>query len=145
MSRVLVSCELGTVEVDLEEDDVVGVVDEPLASPDTPTVDLPLVLTADAHGSTVVAVVDRRPPLVVSHDGGATWREAGAGLGPGVAVAISPSHPDLVLYATEERLHLSRDGGRFWHALSVELPAITAVAFVDGGAESSEREETEER
>lgn len=145
MSRVLVSCELGTVEVDLDDDDVVGLVDEAFPAPATTTVHLPLVVAADAHGSTVVAVVDRRPPLVVSHDGGATWREAGAGLGPGVAVAISPTHPDLVLYATEERLHLSRDGGRFWQALSVELPAITAVAFADHGEESSELEETEER
>ena len=145
MSRILVSCELGTVEVDLDEDDVVGIVDEPFSEPAAPIVDLPLVVAADAHGSTVVAVVDRRPPLVVSHDGGATWREAGAGLGSGVAVAISPSHPDLVLYATEERLHVSRDGGRFWHALSVELPAITAVAFDDRGEEPTELEETEER
>jgi hypothetical protein len=66
-----------------------------------PDLGLPLVVAAAAHGSTVVAVVDRRPPLVVSSDGGATWREAGAGLGPGVAVAISPEHPDVVLYATE--------------------------------------------
>jgi len=130
MSTALVACELGTVEVDLDEDEVVGLVDEPLTPPTGTAVDLPLVVASDAHGSTVVAVVDRRPPLVVSHDGGATWREAGAGLRPGVAVAISPSHPDLVLYATEERLHLSRDGGRFWQALTVELPEITAVAFV---------------
>ncbi len=94
-----------------------------------PPVDLPLVVAAAAHGSTVVAVVDRRPPHMVSHDGGATWREAGAGLRPGVAVAVSPDHPDVVLYATEERLHVSRDGGRFWQALAVELPGITAVAF----------------
>jgi len=92
-------------------------------------VDLPLVVAAAAHGSTVVAVVDRRPPLVVSNDGGITWREAGAGLGSGVAVAISPEHPDLVAFATAERLYVSRDGGRFWTALAVELPAITAVAF----------------
>ena len=78
-----------------------------------------------------MAVVDRRPPLVVSNDGGSTWREAGAGLAPGTAIAISPDDPDLVLYATAERLHLSRDGGRFWQALSVELPGITAVALVD--------------
>jgi hypothetical protein len=62
-------------------------------------------------------------------DGGVTWREAGAGLGPGVAVGISPEHPDLVAFATAERLYVSRDGGRFWTALAVELPAITAVAF----------------
>ncbi len=131
MSRALVACALGTVEVDLDEDEVVGIVDEDLPSAPPPDVDLPLVVSAAAHGSTVIAVVDRRPPLVVSHDGGTSWREAGAGLRPGVAVAISPEHPDLVIYATEERLHLSRDGGRFWHALSVELPAITAVSFAD--------------
>ena len=131
MTRALVACDLGTVEVDLDEDEVVAVVDEPLIPEPRPDIDLPLVVAAASHGSTVIAVLDRRPPLVVSHDGGATWREAGAGLRPGVAVAISPDHPDLVLYATDERLHLSRDGGRFWHALGVELPGITAVAFDD--------------
>jgi len=147
MSTALVACELGTVEVDLDEDEVVGLVDEPLEPASGAAVDLPLVVAADEHGSTVVAIVQRRPPLVVSHDGGATWREAGSGLGPGVAVAISPSHPDLVLYATAERLHVSRDGGRFWQALSVELPEITAVAFADdvGVGGSAEPEETEER
>ena len=56
---------------------------------------------------------------------------AGAGLAPGTAVAISPDDPDAVLYATTERLYVSRDGGRFWHALSIELPDITAVTLVD--------------
>jgi hypothetical protein len=131
VTRAFVACDLGTVEVDLDEDEVVAVVDETLIPEPRPDIDLPLVVAAASHGSTVIAVLDRRPPLVVSHDGGATWREAGAGLRPGVAVAISPDHPDLVLYATDERLHLSRDGGRFWHALGVELPGITAVAFDD--------------
>lgn len=129
MSRALVECELGTVEVDLDDEEVVAIVDEPLPPSPRPEVDLPLLVAAAAHGSTLVAIVDRRPPLVVSHDGGSTWREAGAGLRPGVDVAISPEHPDLVLYATKERLHVSRDGGRFWHALPLELPGITAVSF----------------
>ena len=128
--RALVACVLGTAEVDLAEDEVVEITDEPVDAPAL-ALDLPLLVAAAAHGSTVVAVVDRRPPLVVSNDGGATWREAGAGLGPGTAIAISPDDPDLVLYATAERLHLSRDGGRFWQALSVELPGITAVTLVD--------------
>jgi hypothetical protein len=127
--RALVACALGTAEVDLDEEEVVEIADDELERTPSPDLDLPLVVAAAAHGSTVVAVVDRRPPLVVSSDGGATWREAGAGLGPGVAVAISPEHPDIVLYATQERLHLSRDGGRFWQALAVELPGITGVAF----------------
>ncbi|HSC91999.1 MAG TPA: hypothetical protein VLA98_11330 [Solirubrobacteraceae bacterium] len=129
MTSVVVECAIGTVEVDLDEDEVVDDSAVPVPPASLPAVDLPLVVAAAAHGSTVIAVVDRRPPLVVSNDGGLTWREAGAGLRPGVAVAISPDHPDLVVYATSERLHVSRDGGRFWTALTVELPEITAVAF----------------
>ena len=131
MSTALVACALGTAEIDLEEEDLVGLSDEPLEPAPMPHVDLPLVVAAAASGSTVVAIVDRRPPLVVSNDGGTTWREAGAGLGRGVAIAISSDHPDLVLFATAERLHVSRDGGRFWAALEVELPEITGVALVD--------------
>jgi hypothetical protein len=128
MTRLLVACALGTVAVDVDEEEDAELVDEEVVV-DPPDVGLLLVVSAAAHGSTVIAVVDRRPPLVVSNDSGLTWREAGAGLGRGVAVAISPEHPDLVVFATEERLHVSRDGGRFWTALSVELPSITAIAF----------------
>lgn len=131
MTTALVACSLGTAVVDLEDEDVLGISDEPLDPVLEPVVDLPLVVAAAASGSTVVAIVDRRPPLVVSNDGGTTWREAGAGLGRGVALAISPEHPDLVLFATSERLHVSRDGGRFWAALEIELPEITAVAVLD--------------
>lgn len=128
MSRLLVACALGTVAVDVDEQEDAELVDDVVVA-DVPEVELPLVVAAAAHGSTVVAVVDRRPPLVVSNDNGITWREAGAGLGSGVAVTISPEHPDLVAFATAERLYVSRDGGRFWTALAVELPSITAVAF----------------
>jgi hypothetical protein len=128
MNRLLVACALGTVAVDVDDEEDAELVDDEVVVAE-PDVDLPLVVAAAAHGSTVVAVVDRRPPLVVSNDGGLTWRETGAGLGRGVAVAISPAHPDLVAFATAERVHVSRDGGRFWTALSVELPSITAVAF----------------
>ncbi|HWO81032.1 hypothetical protein [Gaiella sp.] len=129
MTNVLVECAIGTVEVDLDEDEVVDDDAAPAAPASPPAVELPLLVAAAAHGSTVIAVVDRRPPLVVSNDGGLTWREAGSGLGPGVAVAISPDHPDVIVYATSERLHVSRDGGRFWTALTVELPEITSVGF----------------
>jgi hypothetical protein len=128
--RALVACELGTAEIDVDDEALVEITDEPLPVSPLLDIDLPLLLATAAHGSTIVAVVDRRPPLVVSNDGGATWREAGAGLGPGTAVAISPDHPDDMLFATAERLHVSHDGGRFWHALAIELPGITAVALV---------------
>ena len=98
-------------------------------TPERLELDLPLLVAAAAAGSTVVAVVDRRPPLVVSHDAGRTWRESGGGLPKGNAVAIDPANPDRMLYAARNRLFLSQDGGRFWHALVLELPEITAVAF----------------
>src|SRR5581483_3233435 len=100
-----------------------------LEPPPQPAVSLPRVVAAAAAGSTVVAVVDLRPPLVVSHDGGRTWRESGRGLPRGAAVAVSQDDPDLVLYAARNRLYLSRDGGRFWQALALELPEITALAL----------------
>ena len=92
--------------------------------------ELPRVVAAASCGSTVVAVVDRRPPLAVSHDAGRTWRESGGGLPAGAAVAIDEDNPDRILYAARNRLYVSEDGGRFWRALPPELPAIEAVAFV---------------
>jgi hypothetical protein len=97
--------------------------------PDVP-LSLPRVIAAAQSGSTVVAVVDRRPPLVVSYDAGVTWTETGGGLPPGRAVAIAADDPDLVLFAARNRLYLSRDGARFWRALAVELPEIETVALL---------------
>ncbi|MDQ5820971.1 MAG: hypothetical protein M3540_05985, partial [Actinomycetota bacterium] len=114
-------------EVDLDEEELLGFsADERLQRTDV-SVSLPLVVAAAAAGSTVVAIVDRRPPLAVSHDAGRTWRERGGGLPRGVAVAIAEDDPDIVLYAARNRLFLSRDGGRFWRALTLELPEILAV------------------
>ena len=86
-------------------------------------------LTPTQVKATILASGDAKPPLMVSHDAGLTWRDAGRGLPPGFAVAISPDDPDVVLYGARNRLYLSRDGGRFWSGLAPELPEITAVAF----------------
>jgi hypothetical protein len=94
-----------------------------------PALSLPRVVASAAAGSTIVAVVDTKPPIVVSHDSGVTWRESGRGLPAGRSVAISADDPDLILYAARNRLYLSRDGGRFWHGLALELPEIEAVAL----------------
>jgi photosystem II stability/assembly factor-like uncharacterized protein len=77
----------------------------------------------------VIAVVARRPPLVVSNDAGRTWREAGGGLPPGRAIAIAGDDPDHVVFAARNRLYESRDGGVFWRALTIELPKIDAVSL----------------
>ncbi len=95
----------------------------------SPALSLPRVIAAAQVGATVVAVVDTKPPMVVSHDGGRTWRESGRGLPAGRAVAISTDDPDVVLYAARNRLYLSEDGGRFWRGLAVELPEIEAVSL----------------
>lgn len=120
----------GLFTLDLETEEVLGLdVDEHLPAPGPVEVPLPGVIAAAARGSTRIAVVDRRPPLVVSYDAGVTWTESGGGLPAGRAVAIDDDNPDLVLFAARNRLFLSRDGGRFWQALTPELPEIRAVAF----------------
>jgi hypothetical protein len=126
--NALVTTKDGTWLVDLETEELVTSVGAPV-TPEQLELELPLLVGAAAAGSTVVAVVDRRPPLVVSHDAGRTWHESGGGLPKGIAVAIDDTNPDRMLYAARNRLFLSQDGGRFWHALVLELPEITAVAF----------------
>ena len=128
--KALVQTALGVLVVDLESEEVVDE-DGPDTLPgvEPAGVELPKLVAGARHGSAVVAVVDRRPPLLVSHDAGLTWREAGAGLPPGRAVAIAPDDPDTMLFAGRERLYVSRDGGRFWQVLAIELPEISAVAF----------------
>jgi len=87
-----------------------------------------LLRDVDASGPSVAVLVARRPPLLVSHDGGITWAERGAGLPPGQAVAFG-STPDDLLYGARNRLYVSGDGGTFWRALGVELPQILDVAW----------------
>jgi hypothetical protein len=118
----------GVFEVDLDEEELLDfTADERLERPATPKLSLPLVVAVAAVGATIVAIVDRRPPLAISHDAGRTWRERGGGLPRGVALAIDEDDPDVVLFAARNRLFLSRDGGRFWRALTLELPEILGV------------------
>ena len=118
----------GVFEVDLEEELVLGASAVEVEPQEVP-LSLPLVIAAAASGSTVIAVVDRRPPLAVSNDAGRTWREAGGGLPPGRAIAIDEDDPDHVVYAARNRLYESTNGGVFWRALTPELPEIEAVAL----------------
>jgi hypothetical protein len=129
--RAAIETAAGVVIVDLDEEEVVELQhDATLTPPEDLCVGLPLVVTADRSGPLIVAIVARRPPLVVSRDAGSTWREIGSGLPPGRAVAISPEHPDLILFAGESRLYVSRDGGRFWHALAIELDDVRAAVWL---------------
>jgi hypothetical protein len=129
--HALVATGLGVVLVDLDGEEVIGEAPDELPVDPDAGVSLPRLVAAARQGSTVVAVVDRKPPLLVSYDAGTTWRESGAGLPAGRCVAISPDHPDHVLYATSSRLYLSEDGGRFWRSLAPELEDVRAIAWAD--------------
>ena len=120
-----VDTEFGAFAVDLETEEV-----EPASfagAEEGPPLALPRVIASAAAGSTIVAAVDASPPMLISHDAGTTWRESGRGLPRGRAVAIAAENPDVIVYASRNRLHFSRDGGRFWSSLAVELPEIRGV------------------
>jgi hypothetical protein len=120
----------GVVLVDVEEETVLGA-GSALPERPAPRLELPRIVATAASGSTVVAVVDRRPPLAISHDGGSTWREAGGGLPAGFAVAVAEDDPDRMLFAARNRLYVSTDGGTFWRSLAPELPDVVALAWID--------------
>jgi hypothetical protein len=124
----------GVFLVDLEDGTALGPsadgdFDPPPAPAGRPS--LPRLVAVSGAGSTVCAVVDAKPPLLVSHDAGATWRDSGRGLPAGHAVAVSTEDPDRILFAARNRLYVSTDGGRFWRSLEVELPDIENVAWAD--------------
>ena len=110
----------GVYEVDVDTDEVLGLDADATVRP----------RSADRAGDLMVVLLEGRPPLRISHDGGATWEDAGGGLPPGRAVAVHPSEEGLVLYAGRNRLYVSRNGGRFWQGLVLELPEIEAVAWL---------------
>lgn len=122
----------GVYSVDAEEERIVDFV--PGASLEEelePRVELPLLVSAARSGSTVVAVLNRRPPLAVSHDAGRTWREAGGGLPKGKTAAIDAADPDRIAFATTGRVYVSTDGGRFWRSLAPEFDEILRVGWLD--------------
>jgi photosystem II stability/assembly factor-like uncharacterized protein len=118
----------GVVEVDVDDEEVLGEIEADVQR-ERLELSIPRLVAAAAAGSTIVALVERKPPLLVSWDAGVTWNEAGGGLPPGFDVAVDPADPDRVLYAARNRLYLSTDGGRFWRSLAPELPDVEAVEW----------------
>jgi hypothetical protein len=124
---VLAATDGGTFAVDPDEGEVVAA--DRFEPAPAPRLNLPRVVAAAEAGSTVVVVVDSRPPMLVSYDAGTTWRESGRGLPAGKAVAIADWNPDILAFAARNRLYVSSNGGVFWTALPFELPEIEAVAL----------------
>ena len=123
----LVRTDGGAFAVDLEADTVEPWEAELPDDPETVVLNLPRLVAAAANGATVFAVVDARPPLLVSHDAGSTWRASGHGLPAGRAIAVAGESPDVAVFGSRNRLYVTRDGGRFWTGLTVELPELDAV------------------
>ena len=135
--RAEIGCDDGlyTVEIgeDADEDELLerdedGAVERTRPLELTPPWASGQALDLDAAGATIVLLLDRRPPLMISRDSGTTWSERGSGLPAGRAVALG-ENPDDVLYAARNRVYVSRDGGIFWRAVALELPEIRDVAW----------------
>ena len=120
----------GVVLVDVASEDLLGAGTE-VPPADVPHVDLPRVVAAARAGATIACVVERRPPLAISRDGGSTWSEAGGGLPAGFAIAVAEDDPDRMLYAARNRLFVSTNGGIFWRSLPFELPDIEGIGWLD--------------
>jgi photosystem II stability/assembly factor-like uncharacterized protein len=123
----LVATADGAFAVDLEDGTVLRA--DAFDPEPQPVLNLPRLVSAASAGATVVAVVAAKPPLLVSHDAGATWRASGRGLPAGRAIAIAEDDPDTMLFAARNRLYLSRNGGVFWTAVAGELPEIRSVSL----------------
>ena len=74
-----------------------------------------------------------RPTVFKTPDGGRTWRNASAGLKPGVrpfnfilmnVLAVDPHQSRIVYAGTLNGVFKTTDGGRRWHAANIglELP-----------------------
>jgi hypothetical protein len=126
--NALVETGAGVYTIDVDAPGPVDFVPGASLSVEQPETGLPRVVAAAAAGSTIVVAVDGKPPLYVSHDAGATWRESGRGLPRGQAVAVAEADPDRVLYCAGTRLYVSRDGARFWTPLEAELPEPAVAA-----------------
>jgi hypothetical protein len=129
VTQVLVQTAEAVLTIDANEGVVEIEAGLRLERPPEVPVSLPGVRACVGSGSTLVALVDRRPPLVISHDAGRTWHEAGGGLPAGRAIAIDEDDPDQILFAARNRVWLSTNGGRFWESIALDLPEVEAVAF----------------
>lgn len=137
-ATVLVECEddLFVVEVGaLGEGDLVTSSEADGTLPDrprpvglVPSWAMSQLIDVDSSGSTVALLLDRRPPLLVSHDLGATWAERGGGLPRGRSLALG-QNPDHMVLAARNRVYVSADGGLFWRSVNVELPEIREIAW----------------
>ncbi len=71
--------------------------------------------------------------LVVSRDGGTSWRPAGKAPAEIFDLALSPDDPSDLLAATRTGLFRSRDGGTSWSRIHQATAPATTVKILGGG------------
>jgi photosystem II stability/assembly factor-like uncharacterized protein len=75
-----------------------------------------------------IRVDDLRPHILVTHDGGKTWREIVNGISDGQivnAVREDPQRKGLLFAGAEKGIYVSFDGGANWESLRLNLPATS--------------------
>jgi trans-2,3-dihydro-3-hydroxyanthranilate isomerase len=135
----------GAFAVDLEDGTVLRA--DAFDPAPEPVLNLPRLVSAASAGATVVAVVARTPPRLVSHDAGATWRASGRGLPPGRAIANAEDDPATGSAAGPLAIHLARHGRiRFGEQIEISQGAeinrpSTLYATAEGEGDRVDRVE----
>ncbi len=109
-----------------------------------PDPDLPgAVLTAlavDPHNPERLYAGFQRGALMVSEDGGLTWRSSSSGLNPETSVSdlvADPAHPGVLYAATvDSGVYVSTDSGATWTAINEGLltRAVVSLALSEDGS-----------
>jgi len=95
-------------------------------------------LVAVPGSADIVAVIDGR--VMISHDGGRSWRDAGFGDAgaPVDMIAADATRPQRIWAAAGGRIAVSDDHGSGWHAVGRSLPeAITKVRSIAASADAT--------
>jgi photosystem II stability/assembly factor-like uncharacterized protein len=85
-------------------------------------------LTVDAH-----RLDDDRPYLWKTTDFGRTWTSLTKGLRPGDFLRVvreDPKNSDLLYAGSAHRISLSRDGGKTWESLRLNMPSVLVSDLV---------------
>ncbi len=90
-------------------------------------------LAVDPKNSKILYAGFKKGGVMVSSDGGQTWRATSAGMAPEASVsdfAIDPTSPNIVYAATKDSgVFISMDGGGMWQAINEGLSNRSVVGL----------------
>jgi photosystem II stability/assembly factor-like uncharacterized protein len=98
----------------------------------------PLALITDSRHPETVYAGTEQGRILITHDGGQTWHETGAGLPANTPVSALAQLPDgsQILAGTSNGAYRSADGGQTWRSAGPGIPAhaiVDAVAALPDG------------